>query len=159
MRPKHLHDHVCGITWHDLFDWGSRWGEDILNSAIDDLHGLVVSGAVSVSAHALPEPDELAIPCGLFSGKTDGHKLLCARAAWWISASGMDWTADPKKLWYQGGAADAVEREKRRKAAEILDGREMLETFVGRYANVAEFAEVARYINGFLMSTAAKDAA
>lgn len=47
-------------------------------------------------------------------------------------------------------AKDAQEREQRRQEAELMDGMQMLETFVERYGQRAEFREVSRRINVFL---------
>lgn len=47
-------------------------------------------------------------------------------------------------------AEEAVEREIQRKAAERMDGRQMLESFVTRFGHVEEFAPVVASINDFL---------
>lgn len=47
-------------------------------------------------------------------------------------------------------ARDAKEREERRKAAEISEGRELLQTFYDRFGQVEQFANITRLIAAFL---------
>ena len=55
-----------------------------------------------------------------------------------------------QKLAAKREKVEAVERERKRRAAELLDGREMLRTFVGRFGNVPEFIDIAWHIGQFL---------
>jgi hypothetical protein len=43
-----------------------------------------------------------------FSGRTDEHRELCARAAQWLTRKGRHWTARQDHLGYAGGIADVA---------------------------------------------------
>ena len=64
-----------------------------------------------------------------------------------------------QKLEAQREAAESVEREKRRRAADMLDARAMLRAFVGRYGKLAEFSGVVKAIGECLGKSEKAEAA
>jgi hypothetical protein len=84
---------------HEIFPdtWGAeswRW-RDWLWREIED---------GNVSTHEVILPTRHLPPIERFSGRTDEHRLLCARVAAWLTLNGRGFSAC--ELGYQGGIAD-----------------------------------------------------
>ena len=68
-------------------------------------------GRVAVTGIYLPEVEFDLRHFETFSGRTIGHKRLCARVAAWLKQKGRDWTAT--SLGYAGGVADVASVDQR----------------------------------------------
>lgn len=108
IRPKHLEAKVCGISWETLFARSCPYGDDVFDSAIDELHRLQEQGIIAISSVNLLPTHDAPIDIKQFSGRSNRHRQLCASSAVWLRSIGKVWTTGSKELRYAGGRADVA---------------------------------------------------